>query len=164
MIQGGSAGGLLMGGVVNMRPDLFKAAVAQVPFVDVINTMLDASLPLTTSEYIEWGNPNKKAEFEYMIKYSPYDNIKAQRVSGAAGAGVVERQPGAVLGRARSSSPGCGRRRRIPIRCCCKTNMGAGHGGSSGRYDALRETAFTYAFVLWQMGLTGGSHRAQRST
>nr|MBA3672655.1 S9 family peptidase [Gemmatimonadaceae bacterium] len=79
MIQGGSAGGLLMGAVVNMRPDLFKAAVAQVPFVDVINTMLDASLPLTTSEYIEWGNPNEKPAFDYMMKYSPYDNVKAQR-------------------------------------------------------------------------------------
>ena len=79
VIQGGSAGGLLMGAVVNMRPDLFKAAVAQVPFVDVVNTMLDASLPLTTSEYTEWGNPNNKADFDYMMKYSPYDNIKAQR-------------------------------------------------------------------------------------
>ena len=78
VIQGGSAGGLLMGAVVNMRPDLFKAVVAQVPFVDVMNTMLDASLPLTTSEYIEWGNPNEKAAFDYMIKYSPYDNVKAQ--------------------------------------------------------------------------------------
>ena len=78
VIQGGSAGGLLMGAVVNMRPDLFKAVVSQVPFVDVLNTMLDASLPLTTSEYIEWGNPNEKAAFDYMKKYSPYDNIKAK--------------------------------------------------------------------------------------
>ena len=78
MIQGGSAGGLLVGAVANMRPDLFKAVVAQVPFVDVMNTMLDASLPLTTSEYIEWGNPNEKPAFDYMMKYSPYDNVKAQ--------------------------------------------------------------------------------------
>src|SRR5260370_1105280 len=78
MIEGGSAGGLLMGAVANMRPDLFKAVVAQVPFVDVINSMLDASLPLTTSEYIEWGNPNEKPAFDYMMKYSPYDNVKAQ--------------------------------------------------------------------------------------
>ena len=77
VIQGGSAGGLLVGAVTNMRPDLFKAVVAQVPFVDVINTMLDASLPLTTSEYLEWGNPNEKAAFDYMMRYSPYDNIKA---------------------------------------------------------------------------------------
>ena len=75
VIQGGSAGGLLMGAVVNMRPDLFKAAIAQVPFVDVMNTMLDATLPLTTGEYIEWGNPNEKEAFDYMIKYSPYDNV-----------------------------------------------------------------------------------------
>src|ERR671910_1789139 len=74
--NGGSAGGLLMGAVANMRPDLFKAIVADVPFVDVINTMLDASLPLTTSEYIEWGNPNEKPAFDYMMKYSPYDNIR----------------------------------------------------------------------------------------
>src|SRR5678815_3033455 len=77
-ISGGSAGGLLMGAVVNMRPELFKAVTAYVPFVDVINTMLDASLPLTTQEYIEWGNPNEKPAFDYMIKYSPYDNVKAQ--------------------------------------------------------------------------------------
>ncbi|MDQ3081365.1 MAG: S9 family peptidase, partial [Gemmatimonadota bacterium] len=79
MIQGGSAGGLLMGGVVNMRPELFKAVIAQVPFVDVINTMLDASLPLTTSEYTEWGNPNEKPAFDYMMSYSPYDNITSKR-------------------------------------------------------------------------------------
>ena len=78
VIQGGSAGGLLVGAVANMRPDLFKAVVAQVPFVDVLNTMLDATLPLTTSEYIEWGNPNEKAAFDYMMRYSPYDNVKAQ--------------------------------------------------------------------------------------
>ena len=78
VIQGGSAGGLLMGAVANMRPDLFKAVVAQVPFVDVMNTMLDATLPLTTSEYIEWGNPNEKPAFDYMLQYSPYDNIKPQ--------------------------------------------------------------------------------------
>ena len=99
VIQGGSAGGLLVGAVVNMRPDLFKAVVAQVPFVDVMNTMLDASLPLTTSEWIEWGNPNNKAAFDYMIKYSPYDNIRAQELPGHAGAGVPQRQPGALLGR-----------------------------------------------------------------
>src|SRR5512132_2766387 len=78
VIQGGSAGGLLVGAVTNMRPDLFKAVVAQVPFVDVLNTMLDASLPLTTSEYIEWGNPNEKAAYDYIKKYSPYDNVKPQ--------------------------------------------------------------------------------------
>ena len=78
VIQGGSAGGLLMGASVNMAPELFHAAIAQVPFVDVMNTMIDADLPLTTEEWIEWGNPNEKAAFDYMIKYSPYDNVEAQ--------------------------------------------------------------------------------------
>ena len=156
VIQGGSAGGLLMGAVVNMRPDLFKAAVAQVPFVDVINTMLDASLPLTTSEYIEWGNPNKKAEFDYMIKYSPYDNIKAQRypsllVHVSVNDSQVPYWEGAkFVAKLRAMKTDTNA-------LLLKTNMGAGHGGASGRYDALRETAFTYSYILWQMGLTGGS-------
>jgi oligopeptidase B len=156
VINGGSAGGLLMGAVVNMRPDLFKAAVAQVPFVDVINTMLDASLPLTTSEYIEWGNPNKKAEFDYMIKYSPYDNIKAQRypsllVHVSVNDSQVPYWEGAkFVAKLRAMKTDTNA-------LLLKTNMGAGHGGASGRYDALRETAFTYSYILWQMGLTGGS-------
>jgi oligopeptidase B len=153
VIQGGSAGGLLMGAVVNMRPDLFKAAVAQVPFVDVINTMMDASLPLTTSEYIEWGNPNKKAEFDYMYKYSPYDNIAKKNypailVQVSLNDSQVPYWEGAKFAaklRAMKTD-------NNPL--LLKTNMGAGHGGASGRYDALRETAFTYAFMLWQMGLT----------
>jgi oligopeptidase B len=153
VIQGGSAGGLLMGAVVNMRPDLFKAAVAQVPFVDVINTMLDASLPLTTSEYIEWGNPNKKPEFDYMIKYSPYDNIKRQAypnmlVHVSLNDSQVPYWEGAkFVAKLRTMKTDANT-------LLLKTNMGAGHGGSSGRYDALRETAFTYSFMLWQMGLT----------
>jgi oligopeptidase B len=156
VINGGSAGGLLLGAVVNMRPDLFKAAVAHVPFVDVINTMLDASLPLTTSEYIEWGNPNKKAEFDYMIKYSPYDNIKAQRypsllVHVSVNDSQVPYWEGAkFVAKLRAMKTDTNA-------LLLKTNMGAGHGGASGRYDALRETAFTYSYILWQMGLTGGS-------
>jgi len=156
VIQGGSAGGLLMGAVVNMRPDLFKASVAQVPFVDVINTMLDASLPLTTSEYIEWGNPNKKPEFDYMMKYSPYDNIKAQRypallVQVSLNDSQVPYWEGAkFVAKLRTLKTDTN-----PL--LLKTNMGAGHGGSSGRYDALRETAFTYSFMLWQMGVATGS-------
>jgi oligopeptidase B len=152
VIQGGSAGGLLVGAVVNMRPDLFKAVVAQVPFVDVINTMLDASVPLTTSEWIEWGNPNKKPEFEYMIKYSPYDNVKPQNypamlVQVSLNDSQVPYWEGtkfvAKLRAVKTDSN--------PL--LLKVNMGAGHGGSSGRYDALRETAFGLSFMLWQMGV-----------
>ena len=152
VIQGGSAGGLLMGAVANMRPDLFKAVVSQVPFVDVINTMLDASLPLTTSEYLEWGNPNEKPAFDYMMKYSPYDNVKAVNypatlVQVSLNDSQVPYWEGAKLvAKMRAMKTD-----RNPL--ILKANMGAGHGGSSGRYDALRETAFTYAFVLWQMGV-----------
>jgi oligopeptidase B len=152
VIQGGSAGGLLVGAVVNMRPDLFKAAVAQVPFVDVMNTMLDASLPLTTSEYIEWGNPNKREEFGYMLKYSPYDNVRPQNypsmlVEVSLNDSQVPYWEGAKFAaKIRAMKTGSN-----PV--LVKTNMGAGHGGASGRYDALRETSFTYAFMLWQMGV-----------
>jgi oligopeptidase B len=152
VIQGGSAGGLLMGGVVNMRPDLFKAVVAQVPFVDVMNTMLDASLPLTTSEYIEWGNPNTKAEFDYMIKYSPYDNVKAQKYpSMLVQISLNDSQVPYWEGAKFASKIRTMKTDTNPL--LVKVNMGAGHGGSSGRYDALRETAFTYAFMLWQWGI-----------
>ena len=151
VIQGGSAGGMLVGAVANMRPDLFKAVIAQVPFVDVLNTMLDATLPLTTSEYIEWGNPNEKPAYDYMAKYSPYDNIKAQaypamlvkvsvndsQVSYWEGAKFV-----AKLRATRTDSN--------PL--LLKVNFGAGHGGASGRYDALHETALNWAFALWEMG------------
>ena len=153
VISGGSAGGLLMGGVVNMRPDLFKAVVAQVPFVDVINTMLDASLPLTTSEWIEWGNPNEKPAFDYMIKYSPYDNIAARNypamlIQISLNDSQVPYWEGAkFLARLRATKTD----KNVLL---LKSNMGAGHGGASGRYDALRETAFTYSFMLWQLGLT----------
>ena len=151
VIQGGSAGGLLVGAVSNMRPDLFKAAVAQVPFVDIMNTMLDATLPLTTAEYIEWGNPNEQPAFEYMLQYSPYDNIRAQRypamlVHVSLNDSQVPYWEGAkFVAKLRELKTDDN-----PV--LLKTNLGAGHGGASGRYDALRETAFTYAFVLWQMG------------
>jgi oligopeptidase B len=152
VIQGGSAGGLLVGAVSNMRPDLFKAVVSQVPFVDVLNTMLDATLPLTTSEYIEWGNPNEKAAFEYMKKYSPYDNIRkadypAMLVKVSLNDSQVPYWEGAKLV-AKLRDYKTDKNTLI-----LKTNMGAGHGGASGRYDAYRETAFDYAFMLWQMGL-----------
>jgi len=152
VIQGGSAGGLLMGAVSNMRPDLFKAVIAQVPFVDVMNTMLDATLPLTTSEYIEWGNPNEKAAFDYMIKYSPYDNIAtknypAMLVKVSVNDSQVPYWEGAkFVAKLRSMKTDAN-----PL--LLKVNFGAGHGGASGRYDALKETAFDYSFMLWQMGL-----------
>jgi oligopeptidase B len=150
-ISGASAGGLLMGAVVNMRPDLFKAVIAHVPFVDVLNTMLDATLPLTTSEYIEWGNPNEKAAFEYMKQYSPYDNIKAQSypamlVKVSLNDSQVPYWEGAkFVAKVRSVKTD-----QSPL--LLKVNFGAGHGGSSGRYDALKEVAFDYAFMLWQLG------------
>ncbi len=152
VIQGGSAGGLLMGAVTNMRPDLFKAVVAQVPFVDVLNTMLDASLPLTTSEYIEWGNPNEKPAYDYMKKYSPYDNVHtanypAMLVKVSLNDSQVPYWEGAkFVAKIRELKTD-----HNPL--LLKTNMGAGHGGASGRYDAFHETAFDYAFMLWQMGL-----------
>ena len=153
VIQGGSAGGLLVGAVVNMRPDLFKAAIAQVPFVDVLNTMLDATLPLTTSEYIEWGNPNDKPAFDYMKRYSPYDNIaKTNYPSMLVKVSVNDSQVPYWEGAKLVAKLRELKTDQNPL--LLKVNFGAGHGGASGRYDALRETAFDYAFMLWQMGLT----------
>ena len=152
VIQGGSAGGMLMGAVANLRPDLFKAVVSQVPFVDILNTMLDATLPLTTSEYIEWGNPNEKPAFEYMKSYSPYDNVAAKDyptmlVKVSLNDSQVPYWEGAKLvAKLRDLKTD-----KNPL--LLKVNMGAGHGGSSGRYDALKDIAFDYAFMLWQMGL-----------
>jgi oligopeptidase B len=152
VIQGGSAGGLLMGAVANMRPDLFKAVVTQVPFVDVLTTMLDASLPLTVGEYLEWGNPNEQRYYKYMRSYSPYDNLK----KGDYPAILVETslndsqvmywEPAKYVAKLRTLKTD-----RNPL--ILKTIMEAGHGGASGRYDALKELAFTYAFVLDQVGL-----------
>jgi oligopeptidase B len=152
-IQGGSAGGMLMGAVANMRPDLFKAVVAQVPFVDVLNTMLDASLPLTTSEYIEWGNPNEKPAYEYMKKYSPYDNVhKANYPAMLVKVSLNDSQVPYWEGSKLVAKLRDYKTDRNPL--VLKVNMGAGHGGASGRYDAIHETAFDYAFMLWQMGIT----------
>jgi oligopeptidase B len=151
VIQGGSAGGLLMGAVANMRPDLFKAVVAQVPFVDVLNTMLDASLPLTTSEYIEWGNPNEKAAYDYMKKYSPYDNVhKADYPAMLVKVSLNDSQVPYWEGSKFVAKLRDYKTDKNPL--ILKVNMGAGHGGASGRYDAIHETAFDYAFMLWQMG------------
>ena len=153
VIQGGSAGGLLMGAVTNMRPDLFKGVIAQVPFVDVLNTMLDASLPLTTSEYIEWGNPNEKAAFEYMRQYSPYDNVaKKDYPSMLVKVSVNDSQVPYWEGTKLVAKLRAMKTDDNPL--LLKVNFGAGHGGSSGRYDALHETAFDYAYALWQMGIS----------
>lgn len=152
VIQGGSAGGMLMGGVVNMSPETFKAAIVQVPFVDVLNTMLDDTLPLTTEEWIEWGNPNEKEAFDYMRKYSPYDNVKAQNypnllVEVSLNDSQVPYWEGAKF---------AAKVREMKTNdaiILLKTNMGAGHGGSSGRYDRLKEVAFDYAYALTQVGI-----------
>ncbi|HVS74098.1 MAG TPA: S9 family peptidase [Candidatus Acidoferrales bacterium] len=151
-IEGGSAGGLLMGAVTNLRPDLFKLVVSHVPFVDVMNTMLDASLPLTVGEYEEWGNPNEKPAYDYMVKYSPYDNLN----KGAYPAILVKTsfndsqvmywEPAKYTARLRTLKTD----KNVLL---LKTNMAAGHGGSSGRYDYLKEIAFDYAFILTQLGV-----------
>ncbi len=152
-IQGGSAGGMLLGAVLNMRPDLFKAALVQVPFVDVINTMLDASLPLTTSEYIEWGNPNIKAEYNYIKQYSPYDNVKAQAYPAMlVKVSLNDSQVPYWEGTKFVAKLRAMKTDHNPL--LLKVNMGAGHGGSSGRYDALRDVAYDYSFMLTQLGIT----------
>ena len=152
VIQGGSAGGLLMGAVTNMRPDLFKAVVTQVPFVDVMNTMLDASLPLTVQEYLEWGNPNEEKYYKYMRSYSPYDNLKKASYpailveTSLNDSQVMYWEPAKYVAKLRTLKTDS----NVLL---LKTIMEAGHGGASGRYDALKELAFTYSFVLDQVGL-----------
>ncbi len=146
-IQGGSAGGLLVGAVANMRPELFAAVVSQVPFVDVMNTMLDASLPLTTSEYLEWGDPNVKADYDYMLRYSPYDNLEARAypsmlVKVSVNDSQVPYWEGAkLIAKLRTLKTDTN-----PL--LLAVNFGAGHGGASGRYDNLKEVAFNDAFIL----------------
>jgi len=151
-IEGGSAGGLLMGAVTNMRPDLFKAVVSRVPFVDVINTMLDASLPLTAGEWEEWGDPRKKPDYDYMVSYSPYDQVAAQAYPALLvktsfnDSQVMYWEPAKYVARLRTVKTDGN-----PL--LLKTNMAAGHGGASGRYDYLHEVAFDYAFILTQLGM-----------
>jgi oligopeptidase B len=153
-IEGGSAGGLLMGVVVNERPELFRVVLSHVPFVDVMNTMLDASLPLTIAEYEEWGNPNEAEAFEYMRSYSPYDNLKA----GAYPAMLVKTslndsqvmywEPAKYVAKLRTLKTN-----ETPL--LLHINMDAGHGGASGRYDYLKEIAFDYAFLLRELRVEG---------
>jgi oligopeptidase B len=158
-IEGGSAGGLLMGAVVNLRPELFRAVVSHVPFVDVMNTMLDASLPLTVPEYEEWGDPNQEEFFRLMLSYSPYDNLKR----GAYPAMLVKTslndsqvmywEPAKYVAKLRTLKTDA-----RPL--LLVTNMEAGHGGASGRYDYLKEIALDYAFLLRELGLVAESRTA----
>ncbi|MGB5960470.1 MAG: S9 family peptidase [Coleofasciculaceae cyanobacterium] len=151
-ISGGSAGGLLMGAVINMRPELFKVVIAAVPFVDVVTTILDTSLPLSAMEWEEWGNPNQQVYYDYMKSYSPYDNIKQQNyphlliIAGLNDSRVKYWEPAKWAAKLREL-------KTDQNLLLLKTNMGAGHGGASGRYESLKEAAFEYAFVLDRLGL-----------
>lgn len=152
-ISGASAGGLLIGAVSNMRPELFRAAIADVPFVDLMNTMLDASLPLTVNEYEEWGNPNQPGDFAYMRSYSPYDNVEAQAypslliVGGLNDRRVAYWEPAKWAAKLRAL-------KTDDNVLLLRTYLGAGHSGVSGRYAQLEETAFQYAFLLERLGVT----------
>ncbi|MFL5503228.1 MAG: S9 family peptidase [Gemmatimonadaceae bacterium] len=150
--NGGSAGGLLMGAVVNMRPDLFKAVVADVPFVDVINTMMDASIPLTAQEWQQWGDPHDSTQYAYMKSYSPYDNVERKAypwmlvTTSLNDSQVAYWEPAKWVAKLRAMKTDSN-----PL--YIKINMAGGHGGSSGRYDVLRERAFRYAFMLDAVGM-----------
>ncbi len=152
VIEGGSAGGLLMGAVTNMRPDLFRMVISHVPFVDVLNTMLDASLPLTVGEYEEWGNPQLPDDYAYMKSYCPYTNLAATSYpallvkTGLNDSQVMYWEPAKYVAKLRTLKLG-----NNPL--LFKINMGAGHGGASGRYDYLREIALDYAFLLSQLNI-----------
>jgi oligopeptidase B len=151
--MGGSAGGLLMGAVINLRPDLWSGVIAAVPFVDVVTTMLDESIPLTTGEYNEWGNPNEEEAYFRMKSYSPYDNVAAMDypplliTTGLHDSQVQYWEPAKWIARLREM-----RSNKAPLFMYC--NMDTGHGGASGRYEAYKETAMEYAFFL---GLLNGS-------
>jgi oligopeptidase B len=151
-IEGGSAGGLLMGAVANMRPEMFRAVLSHVPFVDVMNTMLDASLPLTVPEYEEWGDPNQEEYFRYMLSYSPYDNLRAASYpamlvkTSLHDSQVMYWEPAKYVAKLRTLKTD-----NHPL--LLVTNMQAGHGGASGRYDYLKEIALDYAFVLKELGI-----------
>ena len=152
-IEGGSAGGLLMGAVVNMRPDLFRAVHLAVPFVDVINTMMDATLPLTVGEYLEWGDPNEKAAYEYMKSYSPYDNLEKKDypamlvTTSLHDSQVMYWEPAKYVAKLRTLKTDSN-----PLLLKIKMQP-SGHGGASGRYDRLKDTAFEYAWLLREVGV-----------
>lgn len=151
--MGGSAGGLLMGAIANMRPDLYKGIVAQVPFVDVMTTMLDESIPLTTGEYDEWGNPNEKEYYDYMLSYSPYDQVKAQNytnmlvTTGLHDSQVQYFEPAKWVAKLRDM-------KTDNNLLLLSINMETGHGGASGRFDQYKETALEYAFIFDLLGIT----------
>jgi oligopeptidase B len=151
-IEGGSAGGLLMGAVANMRRDLFRIVISHVPFVDVLNTMLDSSLPLTVGEYEEWGNPQNAADYAYMKSYDPYSNLERKAYptmlvkTSLNDSQVMYWEPAKYVAKLRTLKTDAN-----PL--LLKINMGAGHGGASGRYDYLREIALDYAFLLTQLGI-----------
>jgi oligopeptidase B len=162
-IMGGSAGGLLMGACLIMRPDLFKAVVAQVPFVDVVTSMSDPSIPLTTMEYDQWGNPDDKAQFEYMLSYSPYDNLRPVAypdlllTSGLNDPRVAYWEPAKFAARLRAVKSGDGL-------VLLKTNLDAGHAGASGRYDFLKEIALDYGFLIDRLLLSQSAPAALSSS
>ena len=149
MIEGGSAGGLLIGAVLNWRPDVSAAAVMRVPFVDVINTMTDTTLPLTVGEFEEWGNPKDKTYYDVMKTYDPYGTISTRRYpallvrTSLNDSQVMYWEPAKYVARMRACSP--------DTAALFKINMAAGHGGASGRYDYLREIAFDYAWILGRL-------------
>jgi oligopeptidase B len=149
---GGSAGGLLVGAVANMRPDLFKAVVAQVPFVDILNSMLDDTLPLTTMEYNEWGNPQDKRYYDYIRSYAPYENVRPREyphmliTGGISDPRVTYWEPTKWTARLRDLKTG-------DSILLLKINMDSGHGGASGRFEGLREVALEYAFILKAFGM-----------
>jgi oligopeptidase B len=145
--MGGSAGGLLMGAVANMAPERYRALVANVPFVDVVTTMLDESIPLTTNEFDEWGNPKQKAYYDYMLSYSPYDQVKKQAypallvTTGLHDSQVQYFEPAKWVAKLRTEKTD-----QQPL--LFRTNMEAGHGGKSGRFSRMKEVAQEYAFIL----------------
>ncbi len=161
-MEGGSAGGLLMGAVANMRPDLYRAVLSHVPFVDVMNTMLDPTLPLTIAEYEEWGDPNQPEAFAYMLQYSPYDNLEHKAYpamlvkTSLHDSQVMYWEPAKYVAKLR-------RLKTDGNLLLLETNMSAGHGGASGRYDYLKEIALDYAFLMQELG-EGGDTSETKAT
>lgn len=153
--MGGSAGGLLMGAVVNQKPELYRGVIASVPFVDVVTTMLDESIPLTTGEFEEWGNPKVKKYYDYMLSYSPYDNVKAQAypnmliITGLHDSQVQYWEPAKWVAKLRTMKTNSDEETQLLL----QTNLEAGHGGASGRFEALKEIALEYAFMLNLVGI-----------